>query len=190
MKSFLLLTLIVISFSRCSPKNKQDGFSYIVKPFYRPPEPFEPPPPPVRHYSQFNFIVDTTDRLYFFQLEPDGFEYCGVGSDEDKAPFIGLKPEDLIEVPMPAAKEFINFNIIGDSDKAKFVRIAALQDTVKSPTLEWLINSFSDTTAATKFVVRRATQEEEVILTFKKQRQIYHADSVQWDSTKTRFTEN
>ena len=188
MKSFLSLIFIVLCFSRCSQENKQDEFTFIVKPFYKQSGPSEPPPPPIRYYSQYNIIVDTTDRLYIFHLESSDFEYCGVGSDDDNALFTGLKPKDLTEIPKHTAKDFVNLNVLGDKTKSKFIRIATLQDTVKSSTLKWLINTFSNKGSNSKFAVRRATQEEQVVLTFKKEQKVYHADLIKWDSTRTYFT--
>ena len=145
-----------------------------------------PPPPPKEYYFPSNFIIDTGGHIYYYQQRMKIGWNC-TPSEADLPPlFIDLQPKDIIEVPTQNVEEFIKLNIQYLDNSDRQFAIASVADTITSngPTKIFLI--FKDKTNDISWIFRRTTQEENIVLNFKKSKEIYyHADRFKWDSTKT-----
>jgi len=152
-------------------------------------DPHEPPPPPVLKpfYTNFNFIVDSSGNLFFFKTQTYRWT-CGTGLDENTPPeFIDLRPIEIVAVPKEVLKRFIDLNILNHDPDYRVVAIGLLKDTVKSEALYNLTQLLNDTTIKTRWFLRKATQEETVVLDYKKRQARFIPEDIHWDSTKTRF---
>lgn len=138
-------------------------------------------------YAPFNFIIDTSGQLYYYQLQL-GKPKCASGIDDDLIPpFIGLNPENIVQISKASLEDFVNSNILFLDKDYKYVSIACIGDTVKSTSLKRLIDICSDTTHKVTYSIRRMTQEEIIVLDHKKRQLYYDPNSVHWDSSRIRF---
>lgn len=153
-----------------------------------PGEPPPPPPPPKIYYFPSNLIIDTGEHIYYYQQQIQTGWVCGTGMDWDIPPsFIDLQPKDIVEIPSEAVEMFIKANIqfIDKSDRQ--FAIASTVDTITSVGLSKILSIFKDTSNHITWTFRRTTQEENMVLSYKKRKERYYADEVKWDSTKTLF---
>ena len=149
-----------------------------------------PPPPPIKeYYFPSNFIIDTGGHIYFYQQRIKAGWICGTDMDWNTQPsFIDLQPTDVIEVPTQNLEEFIKFNIQYLDNSDRQFAIASVADTISSLGLVKIFSVFKDKTNHISWTFRRTTQEENIVLNFKKSKEIYyHSDEIKWDSTKTIF---
>ena len=147
-----------------------------------------PPPPPKEYYFPSNFIIDTGGHIYYYQQRMK-FGWNCIPSEVDLPPlFIDLQPKDIIEVPTQNVKEFIKLNIQYLDNSDRQFAIASVADTITSNGLTKIFLIFKDKTNDISWIFRRTTQEENIVLNFKKSKEMYYrADEYKWDSTKTLF---
>ena len=153
-----------------------------------PNEPPPPPPPPKIYYFPSNFIIDTGGHVYYYQQKIQGGWVCGTGMEWDIPPsFIDLQPKDIVEIPSETVDVFIKANIqfIDKSDRQ--FAIGSTVDTITSVGLSKILSIFKDTSYHITWTFRRTTQEENIVLSYKKSKERYYSDEVKWDSTKTFF---
>ncbi|HWJ29047.1 MAG TPA: hypothetical protein VNS32_21060 [Flavisolibacter sp.] len=159
----------------------------MVSTFNKPKDPKVPPPPPMPAYAPFNFIVDTTGSIYYYQFQL-GKSTGEDGINDVLTPlFINLQPEGIVQVPQAILQEFIKSNILSLDKDYRFVSVASPVDTVTTPSFESLMDILSDTTSHVKYSIRKITQEEEVVLDHKKRQIYYDPSSIKWDSTRIWF---
>jgi hypothetical protein len=144
-----------------------------------------PPPPPSRaYYLPFNFIIDTAEQIFFFQRErtmnDDAVLDWGTPPE-----FINLQPKDIFQLPKDDIEKFITLNILNSGRLGRVVAIASTKDTIESAGLSIIISILSENHVPWKF--RKVTQEETVVLDYKRRNEVYYSGSVKWDSTKIRF---
>ncbi len=82
---------------------------------------------------------------------------------------------------------FIKLNIINVDSSYRLVAIASLRDTFQSSGVSKIMLTFKDTTNHIKWLFRKATQEEAVVLNYKQSGREYYSDDVHWVSTKIHF---
>jgi len=192
MTSKLFFLFILTAFSSCSQQPTKTNDIYIVPKRQKPQvgtKPNEPPPPPPiqTYYLPSNFIIDTAGQVYFYQQQQYGW-FCGTGIDWDTPPeFINLKPKDIVRVPINDIADFVKLNILTTEGDDRLVAIASIKDTVKSEGLTNLFKIFKNTPNNIKWIFRKATQEETVVLKYKERNRKYYPEDVSWDSTKTHF---
>lgn len=193
MKSICLILIVLVAGCNQLPTQKDNVF--IVRPKIKPiPDtsrkipPLPPLPPPIQTYNlPFNIIVDSSGQLYYFQLQYSSF-YCGTGINWDSPPdFMELQPKDIILLPENGIEDFIKLNIEQVEPKFRKLSIASLKDTVRSDGLVKVFKILRDTSIHANWVFRMATQEERVVLDYKKSDTYYDANNIKWDSTKTMF---
>lgn len=182
-------------FISCSQRQTSTDNIYVV-PVREKPEieiqPNEPPPPPPiqTYYLPSDFIIDTAGQVYFYQQQQYGW-FCGTGINWDTPPeFIDLKPKDLVQVPVTSIEDFIKLNIVMLDSNDRRVAIASIKDTVISVGLTKIFKVFNDTTNKIKWIFRKATQEEAIVLAYKEHNRKYYSDNIEWDSSKIRFAPN
>ncbi len=98
-----------------------------------------------------------------------------------------MRPIEIVAVPKEGLKRFIDWNILNYDPDYRVVAIGLLQDTVKSEALYNLTQLLNDKTIKTRWFLRKATQEETVVLDYKKRQARFYPEDIHWDSTKTRF---
>lgn len=138
-------------------------------------------------YAPFNFIIDTSGQIYYYQLQLVKPKYASGIDDDLIPPFIGLNPENIVKISRASLEDFINSNILLLDKDDKYVSIACVVDTVKSASFKRLIDIFSETTHKVTYSIRRVTQEEMIVLDHKKRQLYYDPNSVHWDSSRIRF---
>lgn len=153
-----------------------------------------PPPPPNRaYYFPSNFIVDTEGEIFFYQQQ------IKLNDDEVRnwntpPQFINLNPNDIVQVPVNSIEEFIKLNILNKDSLKRYVSIASEKDTINSIGLSKIIAICKDKKYSIRWKFRIATQEETIVLNYKKQKQNYYPEKVKWDTTKIlmplAFTQN
>ena len=182
----------MVSLASCSQQAKNYNETFIVpikeKPSIKTSLNSPPPPPPIQtYYLPSNFIIDTAGRLYFYQQQQYGW-FCGAGIEWDTPPeFIDLKPKDIVQVPIENIDQFITLNVLTLDGSDRRVSIAFLRDTIQSAGLAKIMLTFKDTTNHVKWLFRKATQEETVVLNYKQSNQEYYADEITWDLTRIRL---
>jgi hypothetical protein len=144
-----------------------------------------PSPPPVRtYYLPFNFIVDSTGQVFFYQLQLSSWT-CMTGRDWDKPPeFVDLHPTMIVRLPGEGIQEFIKLNILNQDSTIRRVSIASERDTIHSPALSKIMAVLQDSASQAKWLLRKTTLEEVVVLDYKKKQKTYQADEIKWDSSK------
>ena len=149
----------------------------------------QPPPLMKGYYYPSNFIVDTGGHIYYYQQKVLTGWICGTGLEWDTPPlFIDLTPKDMIQVPIDNLEEFIKMNVNYVDTFDRKVSIASTVDTIKSAGLATIFKTFEDrNNHIINWVFRRMTQEENVVLDYKKRQIPYNASAIKWDSTKTLF---
>ena len=149
-----------------------------------------PPPPPIKeYYFPSNFIIDTGGHIYFYQQRIKSGWICGTGMEWNTPPFfIDLQPKDIVEVPTQNLEDFIKSNIQYLDNSDRQFAIASVADTITSTGLAKIFSVFKDKSNYINWTFRLTTQEENVVLSFKKSKKnYYHSDEIKWDSTKTLF---
>ncbi|MDB5276968.1 MAG: hypothetical protein JWR61_1923 [Ferruginibacter sp.] len=153
----------------------------------------QPPPPPVKeYYFPSNFIIDPGGHIYFYQQRIKSGWLCGTGMEWNTPPsFIDLQPKDIVEVPAENLEDFIKFNIQYLDNSDRQFAVASVTDTIASSGLAKIFLVFGDKANHISWTFRRTTQEENVVLQYKKSKEKdYHSDEIKWDSTKTLFPPN
>jgi hypothetical protein len=189
----LLVPVILFITVACSAPAKEKIETFIVpervKPVIDTGSSSEPPPPPAiqSYYLPFNFIVDSVGNLYFYQLQRHRF-YCGTGIDWDTPPeFLDLRPADIVQVPSDQMEQFVKLNIFSHDSEDRQIAIAAFTDTIESAGITQMMALLKDTANHCRWFLRMVTQEERVVLDYKKSDRYYDAGMINWDSSKTRF---
>jgi hypothetical protein len=188
----IFLPFLLTVFISCSQQPTRTDDVYIVPQREKPQDgttPNEPPPPPPiqTYYLATNFIIDTSGEVYFYE-QPQYAFYCGTGLDWDTPPeFIDLKPKDIVQVPINSITDFIKLNILSLDSNDRRVAIASLKDTIQSVGLSKILAACNDNSNKIRWTFRKTTQEENVVLKFKKLNKRYNSDDIKWDSTKIWF---
>ncbi|MDH7463535.1 hypothetical protein QEG73_19700 [Chitinophagaceae bacterium 26-R-25] len=148
-----------------------------------------PPPPPIRtYYFPSNFIIDTGEHVFYYQKPVIYGFFCGTGIEwNTPPPFINLKPSDIIEIPSDNVEQFIVSNIKYFDNSNKKVAVACTVDTITSAGLAKMFMIFKDKSNHINWRFRKTTQEENVVLKYKKEKKEYNLEAIKWDSTKILF---
>lgn len=190
LKNFLIIYTTV--FFGCTQPGEGVTETFIVPadtmPVYKTTGNHPPPPPPIRaYYFPSNFIFDTSGQIFFYQQEEGGW-FCGTGIEWNTPPeFIDLKPKDIIQIPVDNIETFIELNILKRDSSDRYVIIASTADTIKSAGLSKVISIFKNKLNKIRWKFRKVTQEETIVLDYKKRQANYYPDGIKWDSTKTLF---
>jgi hypothetical protein len=139
---------------------------------------------PINIYLPFNLIVDSSGRIFYYQQQI----ISGSNDvDEELPAFINLRPKDIVQIPSSNIEDFIKLNILSNDNSEKLVAIALSVDTIKSEPLSKIRMMFKDTSNHVKWLIRKVTQEEKIVLQYKEKNKNYYPNDIKWDSTKIRF---
>ena len=140
-------------------------------------------------YFNYNLIIDTGNHIFYYQRPI--VRSCGNIEEWDKLKipyFLGLKPNDIIQIPSDNIEQFLKLNML-NSEYQRWASIASTVDTIKSSGLFKIMSLFNDTLNNVKWIFRKTTIEENIVLQYKKSGNTYSPDEIKWDSTKTLFPE-
>jgi hypothetical protein len=145
------------------------------------------PPPPLPgafYYSDVNFLVEEGTTYYFKVENIEKQNSCMPIQKTDFRPeFIGITPNDIIEIPTSEFETTFHENIRPEYGKG-FFSLASAKDTFYSK--EWSI-IMKEVSADKKnnwlWIVRKMTQEEKVVLEHKKSGKEYDPKAIAWDTT-------
>ncbi len=125
--------------------------------------------------------------MYFYQKQTYRWT-CGTGLDENTPPeYIDLRPTEIVVVANENLKRFVELNIFNHDADYRVVAIGLLKDTVTSEGLYSLTRLLTDTANKARWFLRPATQEETIVLDYKKRQARFYPEDIHWDSSKTRF---
>ena len=147
------------------------------------------PPPFIPHnlkwYSDVVFILDYS-KVYAYQTERThtssennvDFEYPN---------YIGLKPEYLLTIDSENFVSFLEnnndiFGIFPDNSVQPIIYLASQTDTIKNIALTQLWEKLKYSKNRTLFSVRRITEEENIVLSYKKKNKEFLPEKVKWSS--------
>jgi len=98
----------------------------------------------------------------------------------------------LIKIPATAVADFLKENTAKNiKEKRGGLVIASQLDTLRSEgfiNMMHFIHDYKKSQIAI-YLIRRTTQEEDVVLKFKESNEFYDSDSIKWDKSRIRFFE-
>jgi hypothetical protein len=147
------------------------------------------PPPLTPHnlkwYSDVVFILDSS-KVYAYQTEKT---HTGSGNDIhfEYPNYIGLNPEYLLIIDSENFVSFLEnnndiFGIFPENSVQPIIYLASQTDTVKSVALTQLWKKLENNKSRTFFSVRRTTEEENIVLSYKKKNKEFLPEKVKWSS--------
>jgi|WetSurMetagenome_2_1015567.scaffolds.fasta_scaffold125638_2 hypothetical protein len=174
---------IVCSFIiSCSPARHESDKVFIISSlaksnnshFAKQPEGF---------YKEFNFIIDSSGSTYYYYLKQGEWSYI---CDKTLPVFTNLQTEQMIQVSHNNIIDFFKCNVLRNHNHIT-VSIASQKDTINSPGFTFLYNYLTDSTKDIDYWIRSTTNEENIVMYYKKNRLYYNPELIDWDSTKTVF---
>lgn len=184
--NILCLIFICSAFISCRQQNK--GYTFIVPPDTMPTYKQsdsgipKPPPPNRAYYFASNFIIDKEGKVYFFQQQ---YKLNHEKVDWNTPPvFINLAPKDIVEIPDDNVEEFIKLNILNRDTLKRDISIASEKDTIRSVGLSKIIAICNKNEYHIRWKFRKVTQEETIVLSYKKNQKDYYPYEINWDTTR------
>ena len=194
---YLFSALIIFTFTNCKQtvikQTVKNDFYVISKKdsinrIYNDTNKIPPPIIPQEHkwYTDLVFIMDSSEKVYVYQTET---KFANKDAHFDYPNYIGLKPEYLVTLN---SKDFVNFlknnnDIFGVFPNAKnfgnAFYIASESDTIKNQALSNLWKALDSTKSRSISLVRKTTEEENVVLQYKRNNKEYEPKAINW-STK------
>lgn len=115
-----------------------------------------PPPPPVPHYSRYNFILNDTGGVYFYRYRY--YPHGDIAHVERAISSIGLQKDSLTFIENNRLSAFLKTHIVVDKniETPLYIVIASSVDTIRYKGFPILQNYFE----GVHFAVRRCTDEE------------------------------
>lgn len=101
--------------------------------------------------------------------------------------FINLSPEKFKKIPNSKLNEFLKTNFPVTNEERLFLSVGSSRDSFQSPKLQKISDYLDKKLKHSIFVIRHTTQEEEVVLDYKKRKIPYDYHKIKWDSTRTTF---
>lgn len=139
------------------------------------------------HYGNKNIIIDSTGNFFYYSKE---FSMAWNCVEEEKKPisppnFINLKPLDIIALDEENIEDFVASNLINENSEMNIVVFASARDTFTSSTLNRVISELHKQQANNMiYMIRRITEEEHIVLEYRKSGTDYNKNLVDWDTTK------
>lgn len=143
-------------------------------------------PPPPGFYGSSNIIIDKKGDLYFY-LRENRYKWDCIIDENPLPEFINLQPKDLVKVPTNSVADFLKVNVVKNTrEKRTHLIVASQLDTLKSEGFFNIMHFLRDNKIPL-YLIRRTTQEEDVVLEYKEGDLFYNSDSVQWNKSRIKF---
>jgi hypothetical protein len=191
MKYKLLFSLALIAILTCCKKETIEKKHYVISNADSISEAWmksaKVPPPFIPHnlkwYSDVVFILDSS-KVYAYQTEKT-HTGSGTNTDFQYPNYIGLNPEHLLTIDCENFVSFLVnnndiFGIFPDNSVQTIIYLASQTDTVKSVALTELWKKLDKIKSRTFFSVRRTTEEENIVLSYKKKNKEFFPEKVKW----------
>ena len=135
-------------------------------------------PPPFTPHNSSKVYAYQTERTHTSSGNNVDFEYPN---------YIGLNPEYLLTIDSENFVSFLEnnndiFGIFPDNSVQPIIYLASQTDTVKNIALTQLWKKLKDSKSRTFFSVRRTTEEENIVLSYKKKNKEFLPEKVKWSS--------
>lgn len=196
LQSYIFYALIICSFTNCKRENvakpiqeeyivisKEDSISNAYDQKNKIPKPFVPQE--LKWYSDLVFIMDAKDKVYVYQTEKNSssenanFEYPN---------YIDLRPEYLITID---SKDFVSFLknnndifcIFKNRENVRnYFYVVSETDTIRNEALFELNKSLYKDKSESIYMLRNTTEEENVVLKFKRNQQNFEPENIKWSN--------
>jgi hypothetical protein len=175
---FVFLVSLFISCDNSSLKSPERPLvlSNIDTTFYKP----HRPPPPHSFYGDYTFILDTSSKIYYHSKHSTLF--CDFNCDYSRPDFIELLPPDLIVIEENNFSQFLSDSITQPLGKKAIVIISSVADTIQSPQYYSLIQFLKANYDKVVWDVRKITEEESIVLSYKKLNKNYDPKNIKWSN--------
>ena len=147
------------------------------------PKPFIPQE--MKWYSDLVFIMDSKDKVYIYQTEKKS---SNENAKFDFPNYIGLRPEYLTTIDSKSFVSFLknNNDIFGvfpnQANVSNFFYVVSETDTIKNEALYNLNKALSKEKSRSTYLLRKTTEEENIVLKFKRSQQNFEPKNVKWSS--------
>lgn len=139
---------------------------------------------PVGVSGESNLIIDKYSNVFYYQRNKKPVLLCDYGRENDTIPlFLDLQPKDLIKMPKDFIEEFINENVMSKEKNRQTLIMVSQTDTIRD---QKFLN-FLHHLKVPIYIIRRTTQEEDTVLSYKKKDAFYYSDSIKWDKSRIKF---
>ena len=189
--------MIICGFTNCKKENamkpikeeyivisKEDSISKAYHKKNKIPKPFVPQE--LKWYTDLVVIMDSKNKVYIYQTERKS---SNEDAKFDYPNYIGLRPEYLTTID---SKDFVSFlknnnDIFGIfPSKDNIINpfyIASETDTIKNVAISNLNKALGKEKSKTIYLLRKTTEEENVVLKFKRNQESFDPEKINW-STK------
>lgn len=145
------------------------------------------PPPVVKIYGHFNFVIDPSGLVYFYKIKNWPME-CEKDLSIKFPIFLNIKPEGLIILNKDCIADFVHYNIFENPGLRRrlFITISSPNDTIKQPVF-FTLKKYLDSLER-NYSVRKSTEEEMQVIRFRKSGEYYEPKEINWKETITPFS--
>jgi hypothetical protein len=166
-KAFLVAGLIGLVFTSCTNQSrmeyvisKEDSLNKIA---HTRADGIVLLPPDVK-FARYNFIIDTSNNLYFYSF-PEPKQTAGTFDGEEDQ-IGGLQPNNLFRIPKGLESSFFEENVVlqKTSEKVKTINVASFKDTVRNDLIKILKNVLIKDSSGYLLKIRRVLPEEKEVL--------------------------
>lgn len=143
-----------------------------------------------QYYSNHNFIIDSLNHVYYF-YQPRAYMpvYCGTGLDQGPfpAPFIKLYPKDIIDIPANDFETFFKSKVMDSlkPEERMYIYIGSQKDSFQSAEVNQIFKKLESDEKNRRIICRRTTQQENIVLEYKKSCKPYNPDTIKWNPELT-----
>ncbi len=134
------------------------------------------------YYFPANIIIDSFGQFFYYQQNINWNNDAQAASNLPA--FIGLKPADIIQIPVSSIEEFIKLNVLDKDTLKRYVAIISEKDTIQSEGLSRIMALCKNQSNHIRWIFRLPTLEEAIVLGYRKRWQYYSPGAIKWDSTK------
>ncbi|UPT69347.1 MAG: hypothetical protein M0D53_08915 [Flavobacterium sp. JAD_PAG50586_2] len=140
-------------------------------------------PKDMKHYLDIVFILDSK-KVYIYQTERN-FNSAGNEIKYEYPNYLGLKPEYLLAIENKNFITFLKdnnslFGVFPEENIRGSFCIASETDTLKSEAFDNLVEELEKTKSEAFYIVRRTTEEENVVLKYKRNNQDFLPEKINW----------
>lgn len=115
--------------------------------------------------------------------------YCGTGLDQDPfpAPFINLYPKDIIHIPADDFETFFKSKVMDSlkPEELMYIYIGSQKDSFQSAEVNQIFKKLEGDEKNRRIICRRTTQQENIVLQYKKSGKPYNPDTIKWNPDLT-----